>query len=64
MRTAEEEATNLDIEVAAILTPMTPHAARGKTADRTVELGPELAPEWRERLYAEAWPAIVTSTRR
>jgi hypothetical protein len=53
------EAVALGIEPVAIVTPRSPHAARGFTADEIVE-AEGLTVEERETLMDEVTPAIVT----
>lgn len=58
----QEEADRLGIAPVAIVTPRSPHAARGMTADLIVETA-DLTPEQRATLYQEAAPALLTASR-
>jgi hypothetical protein len=55
------EARNLGIEPVAVVTPRSPHAARGLTADQIME-ATSLTIEWRERLLPDVLPCIYAAT--
>lgn len=56
-RSGHMEARNLGIEPAAVVTPRSPHAARGIVADRIME-ATSLLIEDRDRLIEEVLPSI------
>ena len=58
----QEEAQRLGMTPVAIVTPRSPHAARGMTADLIVEAA-DLTAEQRTTLYQEAAPALLTASR-
>lgn len=58
----QEEADRLGITPVAIVTPRSPHAARGMTADLIVETA-DLTAEQRAMLHQEAAPALLTASR-
>ncbi|WP_030147693.1 MULTISPECIES: hypothetical protein [Mycetocola] len=53
-----DEARALGIEPVAVVTPRSPHGARGLTADRILETS-NLTPELREALMRDVSPALV-----
>lgn len=59
-RSGYQEARNLDIKPVAVVTPRSPHAAHGITADRIME-ATSLTIEQRERLLPDVLPALATS---
>jgi hypothetical protein len=61
-RSGYMEARNLGIEPVAVVTPRSPHGARGKIADRIME-ATSLAPADRDRLLPSVLPALATSSR-
>ena len=56
----QDEADRLGITPIAILTPRSPHAARGMTADLIVE-SPDLTAEQRSTLHQEAATTLLTA---
>lgn len=59
-KAGQDEADRLGVTPVAIVTPRSPHAARGMTADLIVD-SPDLTPEQRNLLYEEAGPALATT---